>query len=59
MYGDVEGKLRVMAILSPSNPADFLDAFEEKGNQLITAKFEWLSNNLVQFVADSVVILRK
>ena len=55
MLGDVEGKQRVMAILSPSNPADFLDAFEEKGNELITAYFAWLSNNLVQFAADSVV----
>ncbi len=55
MLGDVEGQQRVMSIYRPSDPADFLEAFEEKGNQLIAAQSAWLSNNLVQLAADIVV----
>jgi hypothetical protein len=55
MLGDVEGQQRVMSIYSPSDPADFLEAFEEKGNQLIAAQSTWLSNNLVQLTADVIV----
>jgi hypothetical protein len=56
---DVEGQEQVVAVASPTDPADFLKAFEEKGNEFIGAESKWLSNNLLQFVADGVKTLKR
>jgi hypothetical protein len=56
MTADVEGEgTRVMSIYRPSDPAEFLDAFEEKGKDLINAEYGWLSNNLIQYTGDVVL----
>jgi hypothetical protein len=56
MTADVEGEgARVVDIYSPSDPAEFLDAFEEKGKDLINAEYTWLSNNLIQYTGDVVI----
>ena len=54
MLVDVEGRQKVVAVNRPTDPAEFLQAFQEKGEQLIDAEFKWLSNNLIQFTADAV-----
>jgi hypothetical protein len=53
--GDVAGEQRVFSVLSPSDPIQFLKAFEKRGNRLIEANFKWLNNNLTSYVADAVV----
>ncbi|MBN9562854.1 MAG: DUF4157 domain-containing protein [Alphaproteobacteria bacterium] len=52
---DVEGRLRVAAVNRPTDPAEFLQAFEAKGGDLIDAEFRWISNNLIQFTSDVVL----
>jgi uncharacterized protein DUF4157 len=59
MLADVEGHLEVVSVLRPTDPTQFLQAFEEKGNELIDAEFTWLTNNLIQFVADGVQKLKR
>lgn len=51
---DVEGRLRVAAVNRPTDPAEFLQAFEAKGGDLIDAEFRWISNNLIEFTRDAV-----
>jgi hypothetical protein len=55
MLGDVEGRPHVLAVIRPTDPADFLKAFQEKGDELNDAQFTWLSNNLIKFTADAVL----
>jgi hypothetical protein len=55
MTADVEGVPTVVSIYSPSDPVDFLDAFEAKGQELINAQSTWLSNNMVDLVKDTVL----
>jgi hypothetical protein len=52
---NVEGRETVIAVNRPTDTAEFLKAFQEKGEQLIDAEFKWLSNNLIQFTADAVL----
>jgi hypothetical protein len=52
---DVEGHLQVVAVNRPTDPAEFLQAFEAKGGELIDAEFRWISNNLIQFTSDTVL----
>ena len=55
MLVDVDGRSRVAAVNRPTDPAEFLQAFEAKGGELIDAEFRWISNNLIQFTSDSVL----
>ena len=59
MLADVEGHLEVVSVLRPTDPAQFLQAFEDKGGELIDAEFKWLAKNLIQFAADGVRKLKR
>jgi len=45
----------VIAVNRPTDPAEFLDAFEEKARRLVVAENTWFSNNMIEFTRDTIL----
>jgi hypothetical protein len=59
MLANIKGRTEVVSVVHPTDPAEFLQAFEKKGGELIEAAFIWSSNNLIKFASDAVEKTRR